>query len=82
MRIIILRHGEAAFNGNDRLLTERGFLEAHETASKLQGIRLDKCLVSPKTRAMQTAQIVTERLGYQGRLEKLDLLTPSVILML
>ncbi|MGN1281323.1 MAG: SixA phosphatase family protein [Succinivibrio sp.] len=78
MKIVILRHGEAVFSSNDRVLTSRGMNEAMMTASKLSNItKISKCFCSPKTRAMQTCRIAARELGYKGDIEYLRELSPS-----
>lgn len=59
MRVIIMRHGEAMFDGPERVLTSRGHEEVRMTTLKLlSSYNVTKIFCSPKKRALQTAQIV------------------------
>lgn len=59
-----MRHGQAAYQGADRILTAAGIQEAELTALKLRTCcRITKIYSSPKTRALQTAEAVLSRLG-------------------
>lgn len=59
MRVIIMRHGEAAFAGPERVLTSRGAEEVKITALKLlSSVNISRILCSPKHRAVQTANVV------------------------
>lgn len=73
MKIWIMRHGEAGFNApsdSQRSLTENGQRMAKEKGLmlgeqfKLQGILLDKLIVSPYLRAQQTAEQLIQ--GFQA----------------
>jgi len=78
MKIIILRHGEATFANSDRILSSAGMRQAAATGTKLSAlVKVTKCFSSPKTRAVQTAQIVCNQLGFTGEIEYLNELTPS-----
>jgi phosphohistidine phosphatase len=69
----LLRHADAASGGPDseRPLTERGVLQAQVAGRALErlGVLVDVCLTSPKLRALETARIVTERIGAEVRIE-------------
>lgn len=84
MIIHIVRHAEAIERtGNipeeHRFLTQRGrkrFRKIARSVRKL-GIVPDLILTSPLIRAVQTADILAERLRYQGELEITPLLAPG-----
>jgi len=65
--IWLLRHAEAADGAPDaeRPLTTRGRDQARAAGAALAalGVQLDACLSSPKLRAVQTAELVTDLLG-------------------
>lgn len=59
MRVIIMRHGDAVFQGAERILSSRGEQEARLTGLKLvSAFNITKIFCSSKYRAQQTAQIV------------------------
>jgi broad specificity phosphatase PhoE len=70
-RVYFVRHGEGQDNVRrqfsykrvDRPLTERGRLQARQTAEYLAGKQIDEIFCSPMKRANETAQIIAERLG-------------------
>ena len=73
-RMILLRHGQSEFNAaytvtrrdpgiEDPRLTELGQAQAEAAAVALAGERIARILVSPYTRALQTAAPVARRLG-------------------
>ncbi len=70
----LLRHAEAADGEPDdqRPLTERGVRQAEAAGAALArlGVSIDVCLSSPKRRALQTAQLVCERLGAELRTDR------------
>jgi len=68
----LLRHGEAEPTGGptadaDRRLTPRGEDQARAAGRMLErlGVRFDLIATSPKTRAVQTAQLAAEPLGVE-----------------
>jgi len=85
MRVYFLRHGQAVargeWNGEDstRPLTEAGaeILGREAEAMKRLGLGLDVIITSPYVRAVQTAEIVAERLEMRGRLMRDDRLAPG-----
>ncbi|MCR5535945.1 MAG: phosphohistidine phosphatase SixA [Succinivibrio sp.] len=78
MRIIIMRHGEAIIADGDRVLSSRGKEEVLENARVLcEEYHLDVVVSSPKTRALQTAEIVITESGLDLNREVCDALTPS-----
>lgn len=68
-RLVLLRHGTAApghgLPDRERPLTEQGRQEAARMGAwlKQQGVRPDRILASPASRALATAQIVVAALG-------------------
>jgi phosphohistidine phosphatase len=69
----LLRHAEAAdgFPDDDRPLTDRGVGQAGAAGRALArlGTHIDACLSSPKTRAVQTAQLACDALGVPVTIE-------------
>ncbi len=72
--MILLRHGQSEFNLHysqtkrdpgirDPRLTPLGHQQAEQAAAALEGERLERILVSPYTRALQTAAPVARKLG-------------------
>ncbi len=72
--MILLRHGQSEFNLHftasrrdpgihDPKLTELGHAQAEAAAEALAGERISRIIVSPYTRALQTADPVARRLG-------------------
>jgi phosphohistidine phosphatase len=65
--VYLVRHGEARTDGDDaqRTLTERGEreVEAIATWAAARGVRVDEIRHSGKTRAAQTAAILSRHLG-------------------
>ncbi|AKF11709.1 SixA phosphatase family protein [Sandaracinus amylolyticus] len=71
MPILVVRHGEAmAAHGNDeeRVLSLRGRDEARAIASalSLRGMVPAMMIASPLVRAVQTAELLAQGLGYAG----------------
>jgi broad specificity phosphatase PhoE len=73
-RMILLRHGQSEFNLRfnetrrdpgivDARLTELGHLQAAEAAGLLAGAAIARIIVSPYTRALQTAAPIARTLG-------------------
>lgn len=70
-RVYLMRHGPAGFHGewtaddDLRPLTDKGRVAVEAVAEQLvtAGVRLDRIATSPLTRALQTAEIVADRLG-------------------
>jgi len=82
MKLILMRHGEAesyAANDYDRNLTEYGRKEALASANSLRAYQpeIDLLLVSPYTRARQTADLVLEVL-HPVPMVVTDQVTPDV----
>lgn len=62
--LLIVRHGQTAWNAEDRLTTRsdiplsvRGEQQALELAGALEGVRFERAFCSPLARARETAQI-------------------------
>jgi len=75
MRVLIVRHGEAidpygVDTDGHRWLTERGRRTVRTVANFLdgEGVRFDRVFVSPLVRAVQTAEILTGPVGFDGPL--------------
>ena len=79
MRIIVMRHGEATFFCDDRILSSNGQKETYDTAMQLKSYlgTVDRIICSPKTRAVQTASIVKDVLNTDTQIDYLSELTPS-----
>ena len=78
----LLRHGESEFNVHfsktrvdpgieDPALTEAGRAQAAAAAEHLAGRRIARVVASPYRRALQTAEVVAERLGFPIEIEPL-----------
>jgi phosphohistidine phosphatase len=69
----LLRHAEAAEGAPDdeRPLTERGVRQAEAAGTGLArlGEQIDACLTSPKRRAVQTAELASDPLGVEVRID-------------
>ncbi len=63
----LLRHGEAedGYPDDERPLTERGARQAQAAGRALArlAVRIETCLTSPKTRALETAKLACDPLG-------------------
>ena len=86
MQIYILRHGiaEVATRGMsdaDRALTAEGTKKLRTVlkAAKAIGVEPDLLLTSPYLRAVQTAEVAAEVLGYRGKTLEVDALRPGGI---
>ena len=79
-RIYFVRHGEGqdntarqfSYRKVDRPLTERGRLQASQTAEYLSGLDIDRIFCSPMMRAHETAEIIALRLGMAHTLTILE----------
>ena len=75
--LYLVRHGEqvdAEFGLPDGPLSDRGREQADRIADRLGSISFDAAYTSPLQRAIETAKVITERLGVQPA-------TPSALLM-
>lgn len=82
MKIFIMRHGQASFEGQsdaERELTEQGGLEARLMASWMEKMEYspDIVWVSPFVRARQTYQGILTKLDIEKNMQTLDMITPS-----
>ncbi|ACS86373.1 MULTISPECIES: phosphohistidine phosphatase SixA [Musicola] len=82
MQVLIMRHGDAvpdAASDALRPLSLRGCDESRQMAAWLndQAIDVDRVLVSPYVRALQTLQVVAESLPLPPENESLPELTPG-----
>src|SRR3990167_9838439 len=80
MKVWILRHGEAeghAPTDAERNLTEHGRAEVLRSAAHLIGQPLGAIIASPYVRAQQTAQLVSDVLGFQPEIRTVPWLTPD-----
>ncbi|MBM3319212.1 MAG: phosphohistidine phosphatase SixA [Candidatus Eisenbacteria bacterium] len=79
--IVIMRHGHAMPSDTDpdRGLTETGIADSIYVADQLAaaGIRVERILHSGKTRARQTAEILTDRVGRSAAIEVRKGLDPN-----
>ncbi len=85
MRIYLFRHGRAVeetatLPDDHRYLNATGRRRAREVGARLakEGVELDAVLTSPLVRAVQTAELVAERLGFLGEIETLPQLAPGI----
>lgn len=80
--MILVRHGQSEFNVvysatrvdpgiPDPKLTEQGRRQARDVAAELAPHRLRRILVSPYTRALETAEIIASALDLELRVEPL-----------
>jgi phosphohistidine phosphatase len=78
MEIYLLRHGIAEEGHPDsaRALTSEG-KEKLRRVMKRAGVKPSAILTSPYRRAMETAAIAAEELGYDGEIERAQALTPD-----
>lgn len=83
MRIYLLRHGIAEDGygkpDSERALTPEGIKKLHEVMKTLRDADVSPTLVisSPYKRALQTAEIAVQDLGFQGSFETSTFLTPD-----
>ena len=77
MKIYIARHGETAWNAENKIcgrtdipLNERGIEQAKLLAERLTDVRIDRIIASPMIRARQTAQAVAEKYGLHITLDE------------
>src|SRR5687768_8896663 len=72
--IYFIRHGEAEANAqgllagtrNDSPLTDRGRAQAKDAAELVAKLPIEVMIVSPLSRAQETASIIAEAIGYTG----------------
>lgn len=68
--LALVRHGESEWNALnlftgwvDKILTEKGFLQARESAEKLKGIKWDLIFESDLERVKESAEVTIKTLG-------------------
>jgi phosphohistidine phosphatase len=78
MEIYLLRHGiaEEGYPDPARALTAEG-KEKVRRVMKRAGVKPSAILTSPYRRALETAAIAAEEIGYDGEIERAQALTPD-----
>ncbi len=78
-RLILIRHGESAFNAEDRIagqmevpLTEKGLQQARDAGKCLSEIVFDAAFSSTLSRAFNTAVLILENSGCNNHLKNPD----------
>ncbi len=86
MRVFLMRHGEAqpaeeVARDEDRTLTEKGETRLHKACRGLRRLEVlpERIFTSPSTRAVQTAKIIAEELGFTGEIEAVEELAPAAL---
>src|SRR5580658_9247779 len=84
MEIYLLRHGIAedhASSGrdSDRRLTEEGRQKLRKVLERAHGAGVSPAVIlsSPYKRAVETAEIAAHELGYEGKILRVEALTPD-----
>jgi len=84
VRVFLIRHARAVDEGpgltdDHRYLSAAGRRTAREVGARLarEGVSFDAVLASPLVRAVQTAELVAERVSYLGEIEALPRLAPG-----
>ena len=84
MRIFLLRHAEAqpkeeVDRDEDRTLTVKGETRLRKAARGLRRLDIfpERVLTSPLKRALQTAELIADELGFTGEVEAIDELSPA-----
>ena len=78
--LLIMRHGQAVVSGTsdaDRKLTSLGEVQVRKQASVLRDCLPDVIISSPVRRAIQTADLIVDELGFSGKREIWRDLVPS-----
>ena len=77
MNLILVRHGEISSNvmkvyagRSSEELNERGIKQAHEVADKIDAYNVNSLYSSPVIRAVQTAQIISNKIGKDNIIEE------------
>lgn len=85
MQVYIIRHGHAVDEGfglsdESRYLSKKGRKNVREVGRVLRDakVELDAILTSPLVRAVQTAELIAERLDFVGIVEAVPALAPGV----
>jgi phosphohistidine phosphatase len=84
MEIYLLRHGiaedrSATSQDADRRLTDEGRAKLRRVLERAHaaGVQPSLILTSPLRRALESAEIAARELGYEGKLQRTDALTPN-----
>ena len=84
MRIFLIRHTEAqpleeVSSDEERTITVKGEKRIRKAAQGLRRLNLfpERIFSSPLKRALQTAEIIAEELGFVGDIEAVDELSPE-----
>jgi len=78
MKLILIRHGEYKMNDPSQGLSETGIQDVKKMAFKLKNEAIDLIISSPKTRAVQTSEILASVIGYpKEKLFQISELKPS-----
>ncbi|PKM91913.1 MAG: phosphohistidine phosphatase SixA, partial [Euryarchaeota archaeon HGW-Euryarchaeota-1] len=81
MEIYIVRHGDALEGEPDELreLSEKGKKQAKKVGKILKNLdaEISEIFSSPLKRAIQTAEIITEGINFNGEIKITELLYPS-----
>lgn len=84
MRLLLCRHAEAvdgsdALSDENRWLTKHGRQQARDVGSALRkhGVKIDRVFTSPLVRAVQTADLLCEELGFSQAIEVMGPLAPG-----
>ncbi|MCA9597483.1 MAG: histidine phosphatase family protein [Myxococcales bacterium] len=85
MKVFLMRHSRAVGEGpkladEQRFLSGEGRRIARDVGKKLraEGVELDAALTSPLVRAVQTAELFAQGIGYEGGIEAYFGLAPGV----
>jgi len=85
VRVYLFRHSRAVdetatLPDDHRYLSAAGRRRAREVGARLakEGVELDAVLTSPLVRAVQSAELVADRLGFLGEIEALPRLSPGI----
>lgn len=83
MKIYLVRHGHAVdedrqLSDSERFLSRKGRKSVREVGRALRkaGVTLDVVLTSPLVRAVQTAELLAEQLGFEGMVQVVPSLQP------
>lgn len=83
MKIFLIRHGHAVdedrhLSDSERFLSRKGRKSVREVGRALRkaSVSFDVVLTSPLVRAVQTAELVAEQVGYEGVIEVVPSLQP------
>jgi phosphohistidine phosphatase len=84
VRVYLFRHGRAVdetatLPDDFRYLSAVGRRRAREVGAKLlqEGVQFDAVVTSPLVRALQTAELIAERVNFLGEIEALPRLAPG-----